>query len=137
MLGAIDRVAASTTVPAAETSVIAAGQGTLATDREAEGTLPTDLAEAMSATSRAEEEIGLDRGTLLAVAIKAAMHSEEAGVDLTDRELVPIAIAALQAWAPAEEAAEEDSEEAEEEVVAEAEAAVAGGDRQMMADSRR
>jgi len=149
MLGAIDRVAASTTaravrttVPAAETSEIGAGQGTLATDREAEGTLPTDLAEAMSATSpaaetSAEEEIGLDRGTLLAVAIKAAMHSEEAGVDLTDRELVPIAIAALQAWAPAEEAAEEDSEEAEEEVVAEAEAAVAGGDRQMMADSRR
>ena len=111
---AIDRVAASTTVPAAETLEIVAGQGTLVTDREAERILPTDQAGAMLATGRgeetwAEEEIGLERGIFLAAAIEAVMHSEEVGVDSTDRKLVTSAIAVQRAWGPAEEA-EEDSE---------------------------
>jgi phosphohistidine phosphatase SixA len=126
MLEAIDQVAASTTVPAAETLEIVAGQGTLATDREAEGTLPTDQAGEMLAIGRGEEEIELDRGIFLAAAIEAGMHSEEVGVHLTDRKLVTSAIVVQRAWGPAEEA-EEDSG-AEEEVVAEV--AEAGGDRQ-------
>jgi hypothetical protein len=138
MLEAIDQVAASTTAPAAETLEIVAGQGTLATDREAEGILPTDRAGAMLAIGRAaetlgEEEIGLDRGIFLAAAIEAVMHSEEVGVDLTDRELVPTASAVQRAWVPAEEAAEEDSEAGEEVV---AEAAEAGGDRQPRLQTR-
>jgi len=52
-------------------------------------------------------------------AIEGAMRSEEAGVDLMDRERVWTAIAAHRAWRPAEvalevEAAEEGSEEAAE-----------------------
>ena len=130
MLEAIDQVAASTTVPAAETLQIVAGPGTLAIDREAEGTLLTDQAGAMLAIGRgeetlAEEEIGLDRGIFLAAAIEAVMRSAEVGVDLTGRELVPTAIAVQRAWGPVEEA-EEDSEAAE--VVAEA--AEGGGDRE-------
>jgi hypothetical protein len=56
-LEAIDQVAASTTVPVVETLEIAAGPGTLATDREAEGTLPTDQAGEMLAIGREEETL--------------------------------------------------------------------------------
>ena len=111
-------------VLAVGTSATAQGEETLPR-AQAEETLAIDLERAV--------EIGLEAGIFLAGAIEAVMHSEEVGVDLTDRELVPTAIAVQRAWAPVEEAAEEDSEaeegvEAEEEVVAEA--AVAGGDRQ-------
>jgi len=90
----------------------------------AEGTLATAQAEEMLAIGRGEEEIELDRGIFQAAAIEAGMHSEEVGVDLTDRKLVTSAIVVQRAWGPAEEA-EGDSEA--EEVVAEAEEA--GGDR--------
>jgi len=94
----------------------------------AEGTLATGPARA--------EAIALDPGIFPVGPIEGAMRSEEAGVDLTDRELVPTAIAAHRAWVlagalEAEEAeaevAEEGSEE-EEEVVAEV--AADGADKQ-------
>lgn len=112
---------------------------------------PIVLAEGISATAQGEEtlprvqaeetlaidleravEIVLEAG-IFPAAIGAVMHSEEVGVDLMDRERVATVIAVQRAWAPVEEAAEEDSgaeeeAEAEEEVVAEA--AEAGGDRQ-------
>ena len=75
------------------------------------------------------EAIELDPGIFPAEVTEDAMHSEEAEADLTDRELVPTAIAAHRAWGPVVEDLEaEEAEEAVEEVVAEvAVAAVADG----------
>jgi hypothetical protein len=62
------------------------------------------------------EATELDPGIFPAVAIGDGMPSEAAGVDLTDRERVPTAIAAHRAWGLVVEdlGAEEPEEEAEE-----------------------
>jgi len=66
------------------------------------------------------EVIALDPGIFQAGAIEGAMPSEAAGVDLTDRERVPTAIAAHRAWGLA---AEDLAAEAAEAVAAEVGAA--------------
>ena len=108
---------------------IAPVEGTLATTAQAEemlliareaGTLETD--------PLGVEAIELDPGISAVGEIEGAMHSAEAGVDLTGRERVWTAIAAHRAWRPAEaEVAEEGSEGAAAEVVAEV-VAVDGAD---------
>ena len=147
MLGTIGRVAA-TTVLAEEISVIAEVSETLvivlagetwATVQVEEMLLTALVEEILATTARAGEmplidrvegtletgqpgveEIGLDPEIYPAAgAIEAAMHSEEAVVDLMDRERVRTAIAAHRAWRPAAAVAEEEGSGAEEAVAAE------------------
>lgn len=122
-----------------ETLAIVRAEGISATAQVEETTLATTAqAEEMLRTVRGAGtlEIGppgaeateLDLVIFPAGAIGGAMHSEEAGVDLTDRERAPTAIGVHQAWGPEVVALEAEAAEEEAEEVAAEEAAADGAD---------